>query len=446
MKLRLAFVALTVCVAVAGCSRPPTELRLLAPPLLAEREIAENLIRLFGEDSPVELTLVPVPDDADSVLDALENGHGDLAFASNTQPFRKNVFTVIPLYPSVLHIIYRADRDASNNRSLLEGASIFAGPPGSASRQLLDKVLDDLKVDPEDVSFVDNVDTRPDVIVIYAPISPKRVKAYMEETAGAIRYKLLSFGSPADIGTGSLIDRAVLLNPQLTPFVIPAGTYGELNPEPVVTLAVDKLLVARSDLPAAVIYDLIGEILRLRPALAAQRPGLFTRLDGNVDDMASTFIVHPGAQDYTQREEPSFIERYSGIAEVVVTILIGLVSGSFAVMKIYRIRRKNRIDVFYSDAMAVRESVGDATDAATRREAKAKLQALRKTAFQQLIDEKLAADDSFRIFITLCNDIVAEIDAQPVEIGTQPVEIGTQPVEIDAQPVDRSSVSPHAAR
>ena len=415
MKLRFALVALTICVAAVGCRRPATELRLLAPQLPADAEIAENLIELFGENSPIELTLVPVLDDAVSMLDALEEGHADLAFASNTQPFRKDVLTVIPLYPSVLHIIYQAERDASSSRSLLEGASIFAGPPGSAPRQLLNNILDNLRIAPGDISFVDSPDKRPDVLLIYAPISPGRVRKYMEETAGDIRYKLLSLGTPAEIGTGSMVDRVVLLNPKLIPFVIPAGTYGELNPEPVVSLAVDKLLVARSDVPAAAIYDLIGEILRLRPALAAQRPGLFTDLNADIDDTKSTFIVHPGAQDYAQREEPTLIERYSGVAEVVVTLLIGLVSGSYAIMKIIRIRRKNRIDVFYADAIALRESVDDATDAATRREVKEKLRALRNKAFEQLIDEKLAADDSFRIFVALCTDIVEEIDAYPVD-------------------------------
>ena len=67
---------------------------------------------------------------------------------------------------------------------------------------------------------------------------------------------LWSMGSPKDIGSGSTVDAAVLLNPNFRPFVIPIGTYGDLTKEPIVTVAVDKILVARRDLDSAVVYEL----------------------------------------------------------------------------------------------------------------------------------------------------------------------------------------------
>ena len=39
-----------------------------------------------------------------------------------------------------------------------------------------------------------------------------------------------------------------------------------------------------------------------------------------------------------------------------------------------------------------------------------KLRQLQDDAFAKLVDEKLAADESFRIFITLTNDIVQQLD------------------------------------
>ena len=77
----------------------------------------------------------------------------------------------------------------------------------------------------------------PDVVVLYMPISPDRVDARLKEIGAVGEYRLLSFGVPEDIGTGSSIDMAVLLNPRLSPFVVPIGTYGDMTPEPVVTLA-----------------------------------------------------------------------------------------------------------------------------------------------------------------------------------------------------------------
>jgi hypothetical protein len=180
---------------------------------------------------------------------------------------------------------------------------------------------------------------------------------------------------------------------------------------PVVTIAVDELLVARNDIAETVIYDLISELLRLKPALAAVHPGLFHKLTGDFNAAGSTFVLHPGAQAYIERDAPTMYERYSGVAEVAVTLALSLISGLYAAVRIYRIRRKNRIDTFYKRAIAIRKSANSAAGPEARANALLELRKLQDHAFDLLVDEKLAADESFRIFITLCNDIVSELRA-----------------------------------
>jgi hypothetical protein len=184
-----------------------------------------------------------------------------------------------------------------------------------------------------------------------------------------------------------------------------------VTPGPIVTVAVDKILVARHDLDTTVVYDLISEILRHRPALAAQRPGLFQQLSDEFDTSQSTYIVHSGTQAYLQRSAPTFLERYSGVAEVVVTLFIALASASIAGLRILRMRRKNRIDTFYSKARELRRSVTDSSSAEERQRVTNQVRELQSEAFDMLIDEKLAADESFRIFITLSNDVLRQLGA-----------------------------------
>jgi len=396
---------------LTGCSEQQHEFRLLTPALLFDQEIAAELVKVFEQNSEHRITLVPMPDSAETVLDALEDGHADLAFASNAQPYRQGITTVMPLYPTVLHVMYRRGRDASDPRALLLGASVFAGPVGSSSRQMMTTILAGLDMREDDVNFTVDPGDLPDVSVLYMPISPARVSERLAEIGAKDEYQLLSFGMPEEIGTGSSIDRATLLNPRLSSFVVPVGTYGDMQPAPVVTLAVDKLLVAGTDQSAAAIYDLINEIRRLQPALAAGRPMLFQHLGDEFDASDSTFVLHPGAQAFTERDAPDIYERYSGVAEVVVTLVIGLISGFYAVVQIFRRRRKNRIDRFYTDVIGLRDTLsGDSTDA-ERAAVVAELRQLQNQAFEMLVDEKLAADESFRIFVTLSNDIIAEVES-----------------------------------
>ncbi len=72
------------------------------------------------------------------------------------------------------------------------------------------------------------------------------------------------------------------------------------------------------------------------------------------------------------------------------------------------IRRKDRIDEFYARIIAIRDSIPqqDTVDvAAIRRQ----VRGLQDEALQMLIEEKLAADESFRIFMSLSNDLLDEL-------------------------------------
>ena len=406
-SIRSIFLCITVVIA-AGCENSPTELLLVKPSSPVDSEIAQDIVGLLGNDAEVSIILTDLAQSDEAALDALTSGAADIALVSNNMPYRSGVSTVMPLYPTVLHIGYIGEREFELGPEMFRGARIFAGPEGSASRMMFEKFTSRTGLSPADFAYVDDVDEQPEVFVVFAPISPDRL-------AGFSDICLVSTGSPEDIGTGSAIDAATLLNPQLKPFVIPVGTYGEATPTPIVTLAVDMMMVARSDLNASVVYDLVRELSRLRPALASQRPGLFQRLSDDVNPGNSTFVLHPGLVAYLDRNEPTVYERYSGVAEVAVTVIVALFSAIYAGVRIYHMRRKNRIDAFYTDVIAIRSGLDDSRTNNERTAAVQEIRELQNTAFKMLVDEKLSADESFRIFISLSNDALRDLSTTPID-------------------------------
>ena len=367
----------------------------------ADEEIAESLVGLFGSESSVSLRLTDEPLAGADAVRAVAEGVADIALISNDQPYRPDIATVMPLYATVLHIVHLARRDATDFADLLRGAVVYAGEPGSASRRVFERLVNAIDLGDDDFRFADGSDDV-DLAVVFAPISPDRLAEYPDT-------ELWSIGTPDRIGMGESIDAAVLLNPHFRPFVIPAGTYDRATPAPVVTIAVDKLIVTRKDADASMIYDLIDEILRLRPALATIHPGLVQQAAGDFDVSRSRYVVHAGAQDYLQRSEPTFIERYSGVAEVIVTLMIGFVSATFAGVQIYARRRKNRIDRFYLAVIDIRNRITASMPREARAQAASEVRQLQDEAFALLVDEKLAADESFRIFITLSGDVLNQL-------------------------------------
>lgn len=405
MRFKATQLLVAVSVWLVACEQDTNTLRIATPTSSVDLQIARELVGMFDESDEIRLELTSDTMTESEALDVLVAGRADLALVSNTMPFRQHVTTVLPLYPTVLHVAYRDGRDASSGLSLLRGASIFAGPEGTASRSMFERIAEYFQLADTDFVYVSDLDTEADVVVLFTPISPERVAAYSD-------LRLFSFGQPEDVGHGSIVDAATLLNPHLRPFVIPEGTYGPTTPEPILTVAVDKMLVARDELDTSVVYDLIRALLRSRPALAAKYPGYFEHLTDEFDVTRSVFVVHPGTQAYLERDAPTVYERYSGVAEVLITVLVTMASAIVAGIRIMQRRRKNRIDEFYSSAIRIRDAVGDDASMEQRREAIAHIRKLKNAAFEQLVDEKIAADESFRIFISLSNEILSELEVK----------------------------------
>jgi TRAP-type uncharacterized transport system substrate-binding protein len=385
---------IVISINLSSCDRDRQELRLVVPFGQIDRVIAEDLSDLLDAGSSTHLSMTGSALSGGAAVDAVASGAADIALVTNNQAYRSDIATVMPLYSTVLHIAYQKDRDASTGITLLSGAKVYAGPEGSASRAIFVRIVDHVGLDVNAFEFVADLTDDPNVVIVFAPISPELFTDYPD-------FRLFNFGSA--------VDAAVLLNPHFRPFTIPAGTYGAATTEAIVTIAVDKILITRNDLDSSVIYDLIDGILRLRPALAAKRPGLFQQLSEDFDASRSRFILHSGTQDYLQRSAPTVYERYSGVAEVGVTLMVALASAFIAGLRIFKMRRKNRIDRFYSTTIEIRKSLDTLTSPAEYKQAISRLHELQNEAFDLLVDEKLAADESFRIFITLSNDVLRQL-------------------------------------
>lgn len=379
---------------LSSCESDQQELRLVAPFAVIDRAIVDDLSELLGAESSIRVRIAGSSLSGEAAVEAVASGKSDIALVTNNQPFRTEIATVMPLYSTVLHIAYRDGRDASSGRALLQGAKVYAGPEGSASRLFFERVVEHLGIRADTYEFVVDQNEHPDVVIIFAPVSPELFVDYPD-------FRLFSLGS--------IVDAAVLLNPSFRPFVIPAGTYGGSTPAPTVTFAVDKILITRSALESSDVYDLINDILRIRPALAAKRPGLFQQLSEDFDASRSRFALHSGTQAYLQRSAPTIYERYSGVAEAALTLVVALGSAVLATVRILRVRRKNRIDRFYSATVDIRRSIKGSNDPADHQQAIARVRELQNEAFDLLVDEKLAADESFRIFITLSNDVLRQL-------------------------------------
>jgi len=399
-------VALALIGTLAGCSDGPATLRIVSGPPEANEQVAALLVSASDEaEAPVRLIAGPHVTSAGEALSALAAGTADLAIVENSTGYRyPTVRTVAPLYPSVLHIGVRPDKRGQTLAQVLQGARVFAGSEQAAARQLLNRMSSLYAWSDIDFSFADSMESDPDVVLVFAPVSPSAAP----KLDG---YELLSLGNAADVDGSSPADALALVAPFLRSFVIPEGTYGRMTPTAVATVAIDTLLVARADTPIAQVYDLIQSLQTIGPLLVAQRPDLAIDEIETFQISHVTFPVHPGTMALRARNDPGFAERASSIFEMGVTILVALFTALFALVRFMRGLRKGRIDRFYSSTLEIRAKLAHERSAEQRRAYVRDLRALRAEAFSLLIDEKLAADDSFRILQALIYEVIREAEA-----------------------------------
>lgn len=395
MELKLAYLGrigimmLTLAV-LSGCDELDNEVRFL-PPAYQNVDL-DALQEIFAERSGIELSGV-IPGTRMSALEALTNDVTDLALVENSASFTPGVRAVLPVYQSVLHVIARKDFEPQDASQPLKGATIYIADNSGAAHRVIQIVAKRQGVTPDQLRFVDSPESaNVDLILYFGPINPDNPSWYRPG------YELVSLAKRLNPKHEFDRDGVGYIIPKMHAIVIPALTYDiPGNEEPIVSVAADTLLVARSSVPVRLIYDLTKTLIEQKSRFTAIAPHLFGDINESFDPLELSFPLHAGARFYLHRDEPGLLERYAETINLLVYMVFLLLSAGVAFARWRLHRKKDRIDTFYVRALGIQEQA----NAQNTEELLAQLKALEHEAFQSLIDEKLSANESFRIFTDL---------------------------------------------
>ncbi|MDZ7330372.1 MAG: TAXI family TRAP transporter solute-binding subunit [candidate division KSB1 bacterium] len=439
---RFFFVILLALVTIfqTGCEKH-RRIYLLAsgPPGTSYYRIGKNLAEVVSNYSRIKIEAVtkPVVVDGDTLpLNAQNNCRilsrlkVDFAISQNDVTLIpvagessnnfNNLQSIIPLFPEILFIFYKENLKPNDNSlaALIRGRTVTMGPEGSGEARLTKKVFQEFGIGPygyqaRHVNFDENVlSDSVDLCCMVTGFDNPRVQKSMERGG-----KIFSLGDPDLAGKGSEADGFCLKYPLAKPLIIPKNIYSNLPEHPILTVAIDAVLLTRKDMDPEVVHEVIETILNRKQHLVMDLDNkLLSQISEQFDPLKLRFPLHPGARHYLERDKPSFYERYAELIGVIFSIFLALVSGIVALSRWSQRRKKNRIDDYYKQVLDIQVQIDDFDDEHACRLAIARLKDLREKAFQHLIAEKLMADDSFRIFITLVNDTRSEIHQRLSEI------------------------------
>jgi TRAP transporter TAXI family solute receptor len=343
----------------------------------------------------------------------------DLAFVQSDTPPPTDARLIAPLYDEVLHILI-GKTSAAEIRTIfdLRGRRVSLGPPGSGTRQLSQRVLghfgvavgQDLALLPEEAS-AGLIDGSVDAAFILNAIPSQMIVDLAEQDA----VRFLSLGDAQEYGNEA--DALALVFPSIRGTTIPRSTYVRVPQEPVRTIEVSAMLIARRNLNQDLVRAITATVFENRSGsggLEGTNLGVASRIREDYRPGTVTIPYHRGAVNYYHREEPSFFVEYAEAISLGLTLLVGLYSGSIAFREWMRRRMKNRIDAYL---LEVEKQTADLSLLSLDQlvEHRDALDEVRHRAFSDLVTERLLADESFTIFQNHLRDEFAAIEARITE-------------------------------
>jgi len=319
--------------------------------------------------------------------------------------------TVMPIYPEILYIVCADTVKATTIQELVTGKRIGVGPKNSGTHRFFQAYLNHCGIDSNSYTFVHTPwaeDVVSDKIDVSVNVGGYNASAVVE-MLNTRKCKIFSLGDYKLFGKGSPVEGFCMNYAKARPFIIPMQTYSYGPREPVLTLAVDAVLLCRSDIPASDVSRIVETIFKNKKLLADKNP-LLSAINENFDQNSLNFPLHDGTIMYLDRNMPSFFERYADVLGIALTVMLALSGGLATFLQRRKMKKKNRIDIFYRKALDVDSGLqlNDTPEKLT--EALLKLKGIKEEAFQLLIEERLIANESFHIFLDLVDNLLLKIE------------------------------------
>lgn len=337
----------------------------------------------------------------------LINKEADLVLAQNDATLRglqkqEHLRTVAVLYPQVLFIIYKNTIKASSLRELLKGRKVFVGPRDGGTSQLVRQLFALLDIPPSSYQLQHGpyhsvtLRGKADIVCRVTGFNSSTIRRLLGKEGG----KLWSLDDVNLLPGGTAVDGFCLNHPLARPFVIPRFAYANAPTQPILTLAVDNVLLASSEMDPYLVYDIAHLLDQQREWLALQDP-LFRSISFDFKKHPLHFPPHRGVQMFLWRDRPSFFVRYAEFLALLVTLFTLLFGGFSRLIRWRQQKRKDEIDNYYAAILELEKSLATVQQPEEIEALMDRLFEIRDIAFERLIHEKLEGNEHFRILLQL---------------------------------------------
>jgi len=330
------------------------KLRLGADQLNSEPyEMASAIAHVVGRSHPGVRIQVHSTGGSSQNMSLLASGKLDLALVQADAISRENVSLLAVLYPDLFQLIVREDSGIRIIKDL-EGRKIALPPVTSGQYRAFWLLANHYGLAPERIIAIPMTTRTADEAIVSGNVDAIfRVRGPRNTSIrilfGRTRLRFI----PIDQGAALHLRR-----PAFTAASIPKGAYQGDPPFPpydLPTVAVNRMLVARNDLPENVIRAITHVLFGNRRDLALRTP-LAAFIRQPEIEQGTMLPVHRGALSYYEREKPSMLEEKAEFLALILSSLVIITSLSIAFLRGFNERKKGRIEDYAGQLLELEKS------------------------------------------------------------------------------------------
>lgn len=380
--------------------------------------LAQSIAKVVAKSYPHIIIEVKSSKGSSENILRLTVEEADLAIVQNDTLGDASIRTIVPLHQEVLHFLVRKNGGIRKVQDI-KGHRVAIGPSHSGTELLVNRLLDHYGITREDFTPINSGMNESADNILAGKIDAMFVVAGLkaaicQKILASGKVKLIGFGEPGMVGSeaqGFCLDF-----PFLSPEVIPIYSYTMHNgdhpgepQQPVATLSLRSLLVCRKNLSENIVKDITHAIFENRATLVRDHIVAF-QISEEFDRSNLQFPLHSGARAYYEREKPFFLVTYAEPMGFILSLLIAVVGMLAGLKQWISMKKKNRIDRYYVDLDKLLNRLNsESVERDELMEIERKLSAMRHKAVNELINEKLMANESFLIFQQLLSDCQRQV-------------------------------------
>jgi len=394
-----------------SCLKEKKPLKLLKVTEYSSSKVSDSaLIKILKEDKGIDVDISYTLFE-DYALDQLNSEKVDLVIIPNNIVSNNlKINSIITLLPRILMVFTNKKTEITDIKELLETGTVFFEDRSKLDSIFFKKLYYNFNIDERKIASrtSDEIDLNieNDSLLVYVGLT--HINNVLVRKIADNNWSFFSVGDINNYGKGSRVEGFAMMNTSSYPFILPESVYRGKPEEPILTIAINDVLICREDLDENLVYQILETLVENKSQLVNLNSA-YNLLDFDLENQELSFPLHQGTKNYLNKDKPSIYMRYVNMAWPILSILVIFIGALTTFNRKLKKQRKENIEKYYTSLLLIRERSEQIDSSEGIKKLLLELNSLKSKAIEALANNKFDSGESFNIFLALYTEIKSDL-------------------------------------